>query len=145
MLVDVTGPPHPPAALEGALQSLYGSYVKAFDAWEASDAAARGETPPVFIVVCNNTTVSKVVFDWVAGWERTGDSAALVPGRARPVLQRRRRRVDAAPADDPGRLGTARVGRVHVIGLQGHRQNRDRRVQGGVPPAVPGALGGRRH
>ena len=79
--VDLSGPPNPPVALEGALQSLYGSYVKAFDAWEASDAAARGETPPVFIVVCNNTTVSKVVFDWVAGWQRTGEAAALVPGR----------------------------------------------------------------
>jgi len=22
----------------------------------------------VFVVVCNNTTVSKLVFDWIAGW-----------------------------------------------------------------------------
>ena len=30
----------------------------------------RGETPPVFIVVCNNTTVSKLVFDWIAGFDK---------------------------------------------------------------------------
>ena len=27
-------------------------------------------TPPVFIVVCNNTNVSKLVFDYIAGWEK---------------------------------------------------------------------------
>ena len=32
-------------------------------------AIAKGLTPPVFIVVCNNTSVSKMVFDWIAGWD----------------------------------------------------------------------------
>ena len=27
-------------------------------------------TPPVMIVVCNNTKVSKLVYDWIAGWEK---------------------------------------------------------------------------
>jgi type III restriction enzyme len=27
-------------------------------------------TPPVFIVVCNNTNVSKLVFDFIGGWEK---------------------------------------------------------------------------
>jgi type III restriction enzyme len=26
--------------------------------------------PPVFIVVCNNTNVSKLVFDFIGGWEK---------------------------------------------------------------------------
>ncbi|ONH34889.1 MULTISPECIES: BPTD_3080 family restriction endonuclease [Protofrankia] len=70
-----------PGALEGALRSLYGNYAKAFARWESSDAAARGETPPVFIVVCNNTTVSKLVYDFVSGFEQAmGRVSALVPG-----------------------------------------------------------------
>ena len=41
-----------------------------FAEWEADEEArANGSTPPVFIVVCNNTNVSKAVFDYVAGYE----------------------------------------------------------------------------
>ena len=29
--------------------------------------------PPVFIVVCNNTATSKLVFEWISGWEREVD------------------------------------------------------------------------
>ena len=82
----LSGPPKLPVELEGALHSLYGHYEKSFRAWEANaDARARGLTPPVFVVVCNNTNVSKMVFDWIAGFE-TGkqhpDGAPLVaPGR----------------------------------------------------------------
>lgn len=61
-----------PPELEGALQSLYGNYVKKFKQWEEdADARERGATPPVFIVVCNNTNVSKMVFDYIAGWDKT--------------------------------------------------------------------------
>jgi hypothetical protein len=53
------------------LLSLYGNYEKYFRLWEQNaEARARGITPPVFIVVCNNTNVSKLVFDYVAGWEK---------------------------------------------------------------------------
>ena len=43
---------------------------------------AKGQTPPVFIVVCNNTSVSKLVFDYIAGWEKDlGDGRKVpVPG-----------------------------------------------------------------
>jgi type III restriction enzyme len=61
------GAPAPPARLEGALRSLYRNYEKAFQRWRRSDLAESGETPPVFIVVCNNTRVSKLVFDFIAG------------------------------------------------------------------------------
>jgi len=82
----VTGPPKLPAALEGALHSLYGHYEKSFRAWEQNtNARARGLTPPVFVVVCNNTNVSKLVFDWIAGFEtgeQNADGTPLVaPGR----------------------------------------------------------------
>ena len=58
----------PPAELEAALRSLYHSYEARFQAWER-DLAALGEPPPVFIVVCPNTIVSKLVCDWIAGQE----------------------------------------------------------------------------
>lgn len=63
-----TEEPRLPPQLEMALLTLYGSYEKAFAAWQNTHKQA-GDTPPVFIVVCNNTTVSKLVFDWVAGYE----------------------------------------------------------------------------
>ncbi len=58
----------PPAVLEGALRSLYSSYARAFDRYER-ELAAHGEPPPVLIVVCPNTVVSKLVYDWIAGLE----------------------------------------------------------------------------
>lgn len=80
---DLSGDPRLPAELEGALHSLYGNYEKAYQAWEASpDADGRGETPPVFIVVCNNTSVSRLVYNHIAGYEKTvGEGqTVLVPG-----------------------------------------------------------------
>ena len=70
--------PHLPKELEGALRSLYGDYEKSFHRWRELGFG----TPPVFIVVCSNTAVSKLVFDWIAGWQKTLDGAgtALVPG-----------------------------------------------------------------
>ncbi len=75
--------PKLPSKLEGALQSLYSHYEKVYQQWENDPALqAAGQTPPVFIVVCNNTTVSKLVYDWVSGWEKplpNGESV-FVPG-----------------------------------------------------------------
>jgi type III restriction enzyme len=77
------GEPHLPKELQGALHSLYGHYEKVYRSWEKNDEArAAGRTPPVFIVVCNNTNVSKLVFDYVAGWEKPLDEEKpiVVPG-----------------------------------------------------------------
>ncbi|HEX3745394.1 MAG TPA: DEAD/DEAH box helicase family protein [Bryobacteraceae bacterium] len=78
------GEPKLPAELEGALQSLYNNYKVYFHQWEAdSDARLHGRTPPVFIVVCNNTNVSKLVYDYISGWEKklADGSGVLVSGR----------------------------------------------------------------
>jgi type III restriction enzyme len=56
----------PPKELEGALRSLHRSYERAFAYWK-KELEPHGETPPVFIVVCPNTVVSKLVYDWIAG------------------------------------------------------------------------------
>ncbi|HUF50981.1 MAG TPA: DEAD/DEAH box helicase family protein [Longimicrobiales bacterium] len=80
----VTGEPVLPVELEGAIESLYENYRKYHDLWlHNEDARAKGLTAPVFIVVCNNTNVSKLVFDYIAGWERVldDDTARLVPGK----------------------------------------------------------------
>jgi type III restriction enzyme len=75
-------PENLPPALEGALLSLYGSYEKAFTQWQGSQAAKEGQPPPVFIVVCNNTAVSKMVYDYIAGWNKPiGGHTVPVPGK----------------------------------------------------------------
>jgi type III restriction enzyme len=76
--------PQLPVELEAALQSLYFNYEKCFQLWEGIDAERNaGLTPPVFIVVCNNTSVSKLVYDWIAGWEKalSDEHKVLVPGK----------------------------------------------------------------
>lgn len=78
-----TGAPTLPAELEGAIQSLYGHYRQQFEAWQAdASRKAAGSTPPVFVVVCNNTSVSKLVFDYIAGWSKTlpDGTEVVVPG-----------------------------------------------------------------
>ncbi len=90
----VSGEPKLPKELEGALQSLYSNYEKYYRQWEQATQAtevattnarsARSDdfsrpTPPVFIVVCNNTNVSKLVFDYIAGWEKTLKNGSTVP------------------------------------------------------------------
>jgi type III restriction enzyme len=80
----IDGEPKPPAELEGALHSLYSNYEKYYRQWEQNtDARARGLTPPVFIVVCNNTNVSSLVYRYIAGWEKTlkNSKTVLVPGK----------------------------------------------------------------
>jgi type III restriction enzyme len=72
--------PQLPTELEGAIQSLYSNYRKYYDRWEAAPKReGRIDTPPVFIVVCNNTNVSKLVFDYIAGWDRTLPDGTVVP------------------------------------------------------------------
>ncbi|HLO14499.1 MAG TPA: DEAD/DEAH box helicase family protein [Anaerolineales bacterium] len=69
-----------PVELEGALQSLYSNYTQKFKQWEENkEAQERGLTPPVFIVVCNNTNVSKMVLDYVAGWNKRLKNGETVP------------------------------------------------------------------
>ena len=68
-----------PVELQTALEALYGHYEKTFELW----AKAGIEVPPCFIVVCNNTSTSKLVHDFIAGFHRENEdgSASLVNGR----------------------------------------------------------------
>ena len=85
---EVQGEPNLPLELQGALHSLYGNYEKYYRLWEQNaDARARGITPPVFIVVCNNCNVSKLVFDFIAGWEKQIGEHAVVQAGQLPIFR----------------------------------------------------------
>ncbi len=56
-----------PASLQTALQALYGHYEKTFALWQAHGI----KVPPCFIIVCQNTAISKLVYDFIAGFHRT--------------------------------------------------------------------------
>ena len=68
-----------PTRLQSALQALYGHYEKTFKLWEAANVAV----PPCFIIVCQNTAISKLVYDFVSGFHRENPdgSSTLENGR----------------------------------------------------------------
>jgi type III restriction enzyme len=68
-----------PVELQTALEALYGHYEKTFELWREAGV----DVPPCFILVCNNTSTSKLVYDYIAGFEREQDdgSARFEQGR----------------------------------------------------------------
>lgn len=68
-----------PTQLRTALEALYGHYEKTYEAW----AKAEIPVPPCFIVVCNNTSTSKLVYDLISGfWRENSDgSSEPIPGQ----------------------------------------------------------------
>ena len=68
-----------PTRLQTALQALYGHYEKTFELWQE-----RGiPVPPCFIIVCQNTSVSKLVYDYISGFHRENEdgTSTLENGR----------------------------------------------------------------
>ncbi len=68
-----------PLQLQNALDAFYGHYQEVFDAWGQAGLLS----PPCFIVVCNNTATSKLLHDYISGYERqrSDGSTEFVPGR----------------------------------------------------------------
>ena len=68
-----------PVQLQTALYALYGHYKDTYEAW----AEAGITVPPCFIVVCNNTSTSKLVYDYISGFYRESEdgSTTLEQGR----------------------------------------------------------------
>jgi len=58
-----------PTELKTAIEALYGHYLKTFEEWQKAGI----EVPPCFIIVCNNTSTSKLVYDYVSGYEIKDD------------------------------------------------------------------------
>ena len=65
-----------PVELQTALEALYGHYAQTSALWEREGIGV----PPVFIVVCNNTSTSKLVYDFISGFVRESDGI-FVQGR----------------------------------------------------------------
>lgn len=55
-----------PPQLQTALDALYGHYEKTYNLWQQSGI----KVPPCFIVVCNNTSTSKLIYDYISGFYR---------------------------------------------------------------------------
>jgi type III restriction enzyme len=68
-----------PTRLQTALEALYGHYRLTFDLWQKEGL----KVPPCFIVVCNNTATSKLVFDFISGFhlDSGGGTAPFHQGR----------------------------------------------------------------
>jgi type III restriction enzyme len=66
-----------PSPLVTAMKALYGHYEKTSKLWEEAEI----RVPPCFIIVCNNTATSKLVYDYVSGYSRANDdgSETLIP------------------------------------------------------------------
>ncbi|MDY6989540.1 MAG: restriction endonuclease, partial [Thermodesulfobacteriota bacterium] len=48
------------------LEALYGHYAKTYELWQKE----RISVPPCFIIVCNNTSTSKLIYDYISGFHR---------------------------------------------------------------------------
>jgi type III restriction enzyme len=73
-----------PTRLQTALEALYGHYETTFNLWQDK----RVRVPPCFIVVCNNTSTSKLVYDFISGFQRQNDDGTSTLENGRLALFR---------------------------------------------------------
>ena len=73
-----------PVELLTALEALYGHYHKTFELWSESGI----KVPPCFIVVCNNTSTSKLVYDYISGFYRQNEDSSTTLENGRLALFR---------------------------------------------------------
>jgi type III restriction enzyme len=64
-----------PTKLKTAIEALYGHYKKTYDLWKQADIPV----PPCFIVVCQNTAISKLVYDYLSGFHRKNEDGTEGP------------------------------------------------------------------
>jgi type III restriction enzyme len=81
---DALDPMDLPVQLQTALQALYGHYEKTFELWDEAGI----KVPPCFIVVCNNTSTSKLVYDYISGFNKTNPDGSETPIAGRLPLFR---------------------------------------------------------
>lgn len=73
-----------PVELQTALEALYGHYEKTYKLWEDNGI----KVPPCFIVVCNNTSTSKLVYDYISGFQRENEDGSTTLENGRLALFR---------------------------------------------------------
>lgn len=73
-------PPKLPALVKGALDQFYNHYVEYFEGHRKIQEEKTNlfSAPPVFILVCNNTSVSKEVYKYIAGYEYDDENGKLI-------------------------------------------------------------------
>lgn len=73
-------PPRLPSLAKAALDQFYGHYVEYYNGVRINQEQKTNlfSSPPVFILVCNNTSVSKEVYKYTAGYEYLDDQEQLV-------------------------------------------------------------------
>src|SRR5687768_1649635 len=89
-----------PPQLQTALEALYGHYEKTYNLWEKAGI----KVPPCFIIVCNNTATSKLVYDYISGFNRQNDDGTSVLEQGRLALFRNFDEVTGNPLPRPGTL-----------------------------------------
>ena len=73
-----------PPQLQTALEALYGHYEKTFKLWEEAGI----QVPPCFIIVCKNTSISKLVYDYISGFHRENEDGTTTLENGRLALFR---------------------------------------------------------
>ena len=73
-----------PVELQTAMEALYGHYERTDALWQEEGVAP----PPCFIVVCNNTATSKLVYDYISGFLRENDDGSKTLENGRLALFR---------------------------------------------------------
>ena len=73
-----------PTRLQTALQALYGHYDKTFKLWEENGI----RVPSCFIIVCQNTAISKLVYDYISGFHRKSEDGTTTLENGRLALFR---------------------------------------------------------
>ena len=89
-----------PTRLQTALQALYGHYEKTYNLW-----AEKGiKVPPCFIIVCQNTAISKLVYDFISGFQRKNADGATTLENGRLALFRNFDETTGNPLPRPNTL-----------------------------------------
>ncbi len=89
-----------PTRLQTALQALYGHYEKTYELWEEADI----RVPPCFIIVCQNTAISKLVYDYVSGFQRENEDGTTILENGRLPLFRNFDETTGNPLPRPNTL-----------------------------------------
>ena len=89
-----------PTRLQTALQALYGHYEKTFKMWQDAGISE----PPCFIVVCQNTAISKLIYDYISGFYRRNEDGTSQPENGRLALFRNFDDVTGNPLPRPNTL-----------------------------------------
>lgn len=122
----VEEPPRLPDTLQAALKQFYEHYREEYETRRHSAAARQTDqlsledSPPVFIVVCNNTSVSKEVYKYLAGYEIPSEDESGPPqivsgmyelfSNYEPATQQARRKpptllIDSDALENSGQIG----------------------------------------